>query len=182
MSRYKVLFKLTGSIACYKSCYVISKLVQNDVDVQTACTPSALKFIGAATLEGLTRRKVYSGIFDSSDEIEHVELTDWYDLAITCPATGNIVNKMAAGIADEPVSCLFLAHDFQRPYLIAPAMNSKMYTHPRTQESLRILSSWGIRVLETDTGYQACGTVGPGRLISPDTIFETIMEELKHRQ
>ncbi len=182
MSRYKVLFCLTGSIAGYKSCYLISKLVQADVEVQTACTASAHRFIGDAALEGLTRRKNYSNVFDTAYGIEHVQLSDWYDLAITCPATGNTINKFAAGMADDPVSCLFLAHDFKKPYLIAPAMNAKMYSHPRTQESLRILGTWGVKILDADDGYQACGTEGPGRLAEPEIIFPIIMKELElHR-
>ncbi len=182
MFRYKVLMSLTGSIACYKSCSVISILVQNNVDVQVACTQSSLRFIGKATLEGLTRRNIYSDMFDSSRNIEHVDLTNWYDLAIICPATGNIINKIAAGIADDPVSCLFLAHDFKIPCIIAPAMNARMYEHPRTQESIRVLKSWGINVLETETGYQACGTIGPGRLLPPETIVKIIMKELNCSQ
>ena len=180
MSRYRVLFSLTGSIACYKSCYIISKLVQSNMDVQVACTQSSLEFIGKATLEGLTRRDVYSSMFNSSKKIEHVDLSEWYDLAIICPATGNIINKIAAGIADDPVSCLFLAHDFKRPYIIAPAMNARMYEHPRTQESIQTLKNWGIHVLETETGYQACGTIGVGRLLSPEAIVEIIMNELNN--
>lgn len=182
MSKFKVLFGLTGSIACYKSCSIISRLVQNDVDVKVACSPSAWQFIGASTLEGLSHRKVYSDIFESSDSIEHVDLVDWYNLAIVCPATGNTINKLAAGIADEPISCQFLAHDFAKPYIVAPAMNVRMFKHPQTQESLEKLRSWGVRVLDTDTGYQACGTEGEGRLLDPDVIYSIIMEELERCQ
>ena len=175
----KILFALTGSIACYKSCTAISRLVQAGMEVQTVCTPSALKFIGQSTLEALSGKPIYSDMFAASGNIEHIALTDWYDLAIVCPATGNIINKMAAGIADDPVSCLFLAHNFERPWLVAPAMNARMLTHPRTNNSLAVLESWGVKVLETGTGYQACGTIGPGRLLEPELIIDIILKELE---
>lgn len=178
MSGSKILFQMTGSIACYKACSVISKLVQNGFEVKAACTKSALKFIGVSTLEGLTRKPVYADMFEGERSLEHVELAKWLDLSIICPATGNIINKMAGGIADDCVSTLFLAHDFSKPVLVAPAMNQNMYAHPATKRSITTLKSWGVKILDTDTGYQACGETGAGRLLEPDKIYEEILNFL----
>lgn len=166
---------MTGSIACYKACGVISKLVQNGFEVKIACTKSALEFVGISTLEGLTRKKAYTDMFHGDKSLEHVDLSKWLDLAIICPATGNILNKLAAGIADDCVSTLFLAHDFSKPFLIAPAMNRNMYEHPATKRSIATLKSWGVRILDTESGYQACGDTGPGRLLEPGKIYEEIV-------
>jgi phosphopantothenoylcysteine decarboxylase/phosphopantothenate--cysteine ligase len=179
MSGSKILFQLSGSIACYKACSVISKLVQNGFDVKTAATKSALRFIGTATLEGLTHKPVYADLFEGERALEHVELAQWYDLAILCPATANILGKLAAGIGDDCVSTLFLAHGFKKPYLIAPAMNRNMLAHPATKRSMSVLQGWGVKVLGTGTGRQACGDRGPGRMLEPDAVYAEILKALK---
>lgn len=174
MKKNKILFQLTGSIACYKACGVISRLVQDGHEVRTACTENALKFIGRSTLEGLTHNPVLTDTFEDKRALEHVEMVKWLDLAVLCPATANIINKLAAGIGDDYVSTAFLAFDFSKPYLVAPAMNKNMYAHPATVRSMRLLESWGVRMLGAGTGYQACGDRGPGRLLEPEEIFREI--------
>jgi len=178
MSGSKILFQLTGSIACYKACFAISRLVQEGCEVKTACTRSALQFIGPATLEGLTRKSVYSEMFERERALDHVDLAKWYDLAVLCPATANILGKLAGGIGDDCVSTLFLAHDFKKPYLIVPAMNKSMYEHPATKRSMKVLKSWGVKVLGAATGRQACGDVGPGRMLEPGEICAEIRKAL----
>ncbi len=178
MLNYKILFKITGSIACYKSAYLISKLVQNGFEVKVAATESALKFIGKATLEGLTSNTVYTDSFAHGEMMSHINLTKWADLTILCPASANTINKLAAGIADNLLTSLFLAHDRTRPYLIAPAMNTLMYDHPATQSSLKKLKEWGINILPTAEGYLACGDLGKGKLLEPDEIYEYILLSL----
>ncbi|MBI4655837.1 MAG: flavoprotein [Elusimicrobia bacterium] len=179
MKKNKILFQLTGSIACYKACSIISKLVQNGFETQAVCTENALKFIGMATLEGLTHRPVYATGFEEKSGIGHIELSKWLDLAIICPATANIINKLASGIADDYVSTIFLSFDFSKPYLIAPAMNRNMLIHPATQKSIKTLKRWGINVLGTGKGYQACGDTGEGRLLEPEEIYKEIIKNLK---
>jgi len=180
MSRSKanILFQLTGSIACYKACNVISKLVQDGCGVKTVVTENALKFIGKSTLEGLTHHAVYMDTFEDRSALEHIELTKWMDLAIICPATANIMNKLAAGVADDFVSTLFLAWDLKKPYLIAPAMNRNMWAHPATRRSAKTLGEWGVKVLGTGKGYQACGDIGEGRLLEPGDIYKEIRKSL----
>ncbi len=180
MSKRKsnILFQLTGSIACYKACNVVSRLVQEGHDVKTVCSQNALKFIGKSTLEGLTRRAVYTDTFEDRSALEHINLTKWMDLAIVCPATANIINKFAAGIADDYISTIFLACGFNKPYLIAPAMNASMWAHPATKRSVKTLQGWGVKLLGPARGYQACGDTGEGRLLEPEAICKEIEKAL----
>ena len=139
MSPSRILFIMSGSIACYKACQLVSKLVQKGHDVQVVATASALKFIGNATIEGLTGKPVISDLFSSGNVMDHIHLARWADLVIIAPATADFINKMSAGISSDLASSLFLAHDFKKPLLIAPAMNTSMYLHPTTQESVKKL-------------------------------------------
>ena len=182
MSNYKILFKITGSIAAYKSAYLISKLVQNGYEVQTVATNSALEFIGKATLEGLTGKRVITDTFQSGGMMSHINLVKWADLTILAPATANTINKLAAGIGDNILTSLFLAHDWKTPYLVAPAMNMWMFDHPATKSSLEKLQSWGVEILPTGEGYLACGDMGKGKLLEPDLIFNRIEEILKNQK
>lgn len=178
MSRSKILFQLSGSIACYKACQVISRLVQDGHEVRTACTPNALRFIGAATLEGLTGAPVFADAFESGRMMDHIHLAKWADLAILCPATADSINRLAAGVAGDAVGSLFLAYDLKKPYLVAPAMNQEMFRHPATRAAMERLESYGVRVLPTDHGHQACGDIGPGRLLDPEAIHRAISDAL----
>ncbi len=178
MSNYKILVKITGSIAAYKSAYLISKLIQAGFEVEVVVTKSALQFIGVATLEGLIHKPIYSDVFEPGKMMSHINLTKWADLTIVVPADANTISKFANGIADNLVTSLFLAHDRKKPYLIAPAMNTAMFTHPATEESMEKLSGWGIHILPTDTGNLACGDIGEGKLLEPDLIFGHICNHL----
>lgn len=182
MLKYKILFQISGSIAAYKSAYLISKLVQNNFEVQTVVTNSALQFIGKATLEGLTGNPVFTDTFEDSKMMSHINLMKWADLIILSPASANTINKMATGIADNLVTSLFLAYKFDKPYLIAPAMNTSMFKHPATQLSLKKLKDWGVNVLPTDAGYLACGDNGEGKLLDPDKIYEHIINALQIKE
>ncbi|MHB8929921.1 MAG: bifunctional phosphopantothenoylcysteine decarboxylase/phosphopantothenate--cysteine ligase CoaBC [Melioribacteraceae bacterium] len=178
MSKYKILFGITGSIAAYKSAYLISKLLQNDFEVKVIATENSLKFIGKATLEGLTGHSVYTDSFAEGEMMNHINLVKWADLTIVCPASANTINKMANGIADNLLTSLFLAHDLTKPFLIAPAMNTLMYQHPATQSSLKKLEEWGVKILPTAEGYLACGDIGKGKLLEPDEIFKYILDSI----
>jgi phosphopantothenoylcysteine decarboxylase/phosphopantothenate--cysteine ligase len=178
MSKGKILFQLSGSIACFKACALISRLVKDGYEVEVVATNSALKFVGEATLEGLTGRRVHTDTFAGGDYMSHIRLERWADLLLLCPATANLINKLANGIGDDLVSTLFLAHDFKKPYLIAPAMNEKMIVHPTTQAAMQKLSGWGIRVLQSGAGSLACGENGEGRLLEPDELYREIEKAL----
>jgi phosphopantothenoylcysteine decarboxylase/phosphopantothenate--cysteine ligase len=178
MCKFNILLKISGSIAAYKSAYLASRLVQSGYHVQAVATPAALRFIGAATLEGLTGRPLLYDGFEEGKAMSHIDLVKWADLTVFAPATANTINKLAHGIADNLVTSLFLAHDWEKPYLIAPAMNTAMMLHPATQEALARLKSWGIVVLETGFGRLACGDEGYGKMPDPDKIVEMINRKL----
>lgn len=178
MSKSKVLFMMTGSIACYKACHVASRLVQNNCEVQVVMTPSALKFVGNATLEGLTGKPVVSDMYQQGNVMDHIHLMRWADLILVAPATANFINKAAQGVGDDLVSTLFLAHDFKKPFLLAPAMNTSMYMHPVTQKSVQTLKSFGVQILDSASGILACGEEGYGKLLDPDEILKITLTEL----
>lgn len=181
MSSSRILFQLSGSIACYKACHVISRLVQQGHEVQAVATGNALRFIGKATLEGLTGRPVFTDAYEEGRMMDHIHLAKWADLAVLCPASANTLNRLAAGLADDCVGSLFLAYDLKKPYVVFPAMNQEMYRHPATQAALAKLQTWGVRVQETEEGHQACGDVGPGRLLEPERIIEKLQSWLGGR-
>ena len=178
MSKSKVLFILTGSIACYKACQVISRLVQADCEVQVVASPSAMQFVGNATFEGLTGKSTVSDLYARGNVMDHIHFMRWADLVIVAPATANYINKIAQGVGDDLLTTLFLAHDFKKPFLIAPAMNTSMYLHPITQNSIHKLKEIGIEILETASGVLACGETGFGKLLEPDLLLREIQTRL----
>ncbi len=178
-SPQKILFLMTGSIACFKACQVVSKLVQNGFEIQVVMSPSALQFVGAATLEGLTNKPVVSDLFAAGNVMDHIHLVRWADAILVAPATANFINKSSQGIGDDLLTTMFLAHDFKKPFMIAPAMNTSMYLHPVTQKSIKALREMGISILETASGVLACGEVGWGRLLEPDLIVEEVKKSLQ---
>jgi phosphopantothenoylcysteine decarboxylase/phosphopantothenate--cysteine ligase len=182
MLKYKVLLKITGSIAAYKSAYLASKLVQSGYDVKVVMTESAEKFIGSTTFEAITGNPVYTDMFARREALSHISLMKWADIIVVAPATANTINAFVSGNGDNLVNTLFLAHNFNTPYLIAPAMNTKMFLHPATQNSITILKSWGISILDSDSGYLACGDEGIGKLLDPDKIFDEIEKRLKPKK
>ncbi len=171
----KILFGLSGSIACFKACAAISALVKEGFEVQVAATNSALEFIGEATLEGLTSRPVFKNVFERGQMMDHIHLSRWADVLVICPASANTVNSLAHGLAQDVLGTLFLAHEWEKPVAMFPAMNSKMLEHPATQESIRKLTQMGVVVYGTGDGNLACGEEGLGRLLES----EQIVQELK---
>ena len=175
----RLLLLLTGSISCYKACFAISRLVQAGIEVRTVATPSALKFVGTATLEGLTGQPVACDLWESGKAMDHINLARWADLALVAPATANTLNRLSAGLADDLVGSLFLAWEIQKkPWWVAPAMNVAMFNHALTQASLKKLTDLGVRVLPTGSGALACGEEGEGRLLEPDQLIAQVLAEL----
>lgn len=175
----KILFQLTGSIAAYKACQVISKLAQQGHHVQVVASKAALEFVGEPTLEGLSGRAVVSDLWEAGRAMDHIHLVRWADLIVLAPASANTVNKLAQGVGDDLITTMALAHDFTKPFLIAPAMNTAMYAHPTTQASLRKLTEIGYQVLKTGAGNLACGEQGSGRLLEPPEILAEVEKHLK---
>lgn len=169
-----ILILMTGSIAAYKVCHLISQLKQQGHLVRVAMTAAAAQFVGPTTIEGLTGEAPHIDMYEKDQVMSHIHWARWADLILVAPATANTINKMAYGIADDLVSTLYLAHDFTKPFLITPAMNTKMYQHPTTQASLTLLKKHGCEILETASGVLACGEVGFGRLLEPELILYEI--------
>ena len=177
----KVLLCVTGSISCYKAAELASLLVKNGNEVKVVATEAALRFVGKATFEGLTKNKVYTDMWSNDeDPIAHITLSQkWADAIFVYPASADVINKAAAGIADTLLGALLLANNFQKPLVIAPAMNSNMLLHPATQKALQTLKEWGAKILESGQGHLACGDDGVGRLAEPSEAFEFLKEVLK---
>ena len=173
----RVLVLMSGSIAAFKVVQLVSRLVQAPIgaEVEVVMTPAARAFIGEASLEGITGRRVRSETFAAGDHMEHIRLARWADVVLAAPCTANTVNKLARGIGDDLVGTLFLAHDFAKPWLIAPAMNTRMYRHPVTRGSLAQLREMGCTIVEPGSGALACGEVGEGRLAEPDALAEAVL-------
>lgn len=174
LNNKNILIILTGSIACYKACTVISQLKQKGHAVKVVLSPSSLEFIGKSTIEGLTGEPPITDMYSCGHVMDHINLARWADLVLVAPATANYINKISHGIGDDLLTTLFLSHDFEKPFLVAPAMNTKMYLHPVTQASIEKLKQMGIEILETASGILACGEIGSGRLLEPDLIIKEV--------
>ena len=179
MLNSKVLFLMTGSISAYKACHVISRLVQDGHRVQVAASKAALEFVGTATLEGLTGLPVATDLWEKGRAMDHIHLVREADLVVVAPASANFLNRAAAGIADDLIGTLLLAHDFDKPFLIVPAMNASMYRHPATRASVSALRQMGLQVMAPAAGHMACGETGDGRLPEPEDILNEIRGFLK---
>jgi phosphopantothenoylcysteine decarboxylase/phosphopantothenate--cysteine ligase len=178
MSKSRILLQVTGSIAAFKAAALTSLLTQDGYEVQCVASEGGLRFIGEATLEGLSGRPVLSDLFERGRALDHISLVDWADLLLIYPATANHITRLKSGLADDLIGCLFLANNFRKPYWVAPAMNSHMFAHPAVSEALSTLAAWGCRILPTGEGRLACGTVGYGRLLEPEPTAALIREEL----
>ncbi len=176
-----VLLCLTGGIACYKSAALASRLVQAGASVSVAMTSAAERFITPLTFQALTGRQVYTSLWQASEDFDsqHLSLTGSADLMIIAPATADIMAKMASGIADDLVSTLALSAHGACPILIAPAMNTRMWLAPPTQDNLARLKSWGVHVIGPEEGRLACNTTGPGRMSEPEDILAAAIGILK---
>ena len=182
LERYELLVCATGGIAAYKTASLVSALVQRRVSVTVAMTANATKLVGPPTFRALTGRPVYTDMWagDVSDDIEHISLSDRADLVVVAPATANILAKMAAGIADDLVSTTLLS--VEGPVLLAPAMNVRMWSNPATQQNVSTLKDRGHIFVGPESGWQACGKVGLGRMSEPQTILQAIEETLRRRE
>lgn len=178
-SKKNILIIMTGSIACYKACGLLSLLNKQGYDVKVVMSKSSLEFVGPATIEGLTGHPALTDIYATGHMMDHIHLSRWADLILVVPATAHYINRIASGIGDDLLTTLFLAHDFAKPFVIAPAMNTKMYEHPITQNSIISLKKMGCTILDTGTGTLACGEEGSGRLAEPEFILKKIEEHLQ---
>lgn len=166
-----VLLCVTGCIAAYKSCEILRLLQKAGYRVKVLMTEHATQFVGPTTFRALTHEKVAIELFDDpEDPIHHISLAQEADVVLVAPATANCIAKIAHGIADDLMSTTLLAT--KAPILIAPAMNSGMWSAAATQENVEVLKSRGVHFVQPDFGYLACGDVGSGRLPTPEAIAD----------
>lgn len=170
----RLLLIVGGGIAAYKSLELVRLLKKAGHQVTPVLTKSGEHFVTAMSLGTLAESQVYSSLWELKDEIEigHIQLSRAADVVLVCPATADLLAKMAAGIADDLATTLLLATD--KPVVVAPAMNVRMWQHAATQRNLAQLKSDGVRVIEPDEGEMACGEFGPGRLAEPADILEQL--------
>ena len=173
-----VILGVTGSIAAYKAANLASMLKKQHADVQVIMTKNATQFMNPITFESLTGNKCLVDTFDRNFQfqVEHVALAKRADLAIIAPATANIMAKLAHGLADDMLTTTMLA--CRCPRLIAPAMNTRMYENPVTQDNMDILRKYGFRIIEPAVGYLACGDTGAGKLPPETLLLECILDEI----
>lgn len=168
----RIVVGVAGGIAAYKAAELCSQLQKAGAQVRVAMSNWADRFVAPLTFEAITQHRVYGRIFDEaqSHEMEHISWARWADALVIAPATADLLARMAAGLADDPVAVLYLA--FRGPVVVAPAMNTAMLEHPATAANLETLRRRGVLVVETESGPLACGEVGSGRLAAPERIVD----------
>ena len=170
----RILLGVTGGIAAYKSAELLRELQRGGADIQVVMTDSACQFITPVTMQALSGKPVYTGMWDNrvANGMPHIELSRDRDLIVVAPATADFMSKLVHGSADDLLSTLCLAREC--PLMVAPAMNRQMWENPATQRNVAQLRNDGIVVLGPDAGDQACGEVGMGRMLEPKDMVREI--------
>lgn len=173
----RILLVVGGGIAAYKACELVRLIRKGGGSVTCVVTKGGQQFVTPMALAALSENQVYTNLFDLKNEAEmgHIQLSREADLVVVCPATADLLAKMAAGIADDLATTLILATD--KPVMVVPAMNVRMWEHEATQRNIALLDSAGVTVLHPDEGPMACGEFGYGRLPEPDAIWRAIAEQ-----
>lgn len=177
-----IVLGVTGGIAAYKACEVVSRLKKLGAEVDVIMTENATKLVAPLTFETLSCRPVCTDTFSRTEswDVKHISLAQKADLMVVAPATANLMAKLAHGIADDMLSTTLLAT--KAPILLAPAMNTGMWTAEATQENLRILQSRGVLTVGPASGFLACGDTGAGRMSEPKEIVEQVQHILLKKQ
>lgn len=178
----KIVLGVSGGIAAYKACELVSRLKKLNAEVHVIMTDSAEKFVTPLTFQSLSLNQVVTDMFQSPKywEIEHISLAKLADVLVIAPATANIIGKLASGIADDMLSTTVMAT--RAKVIIAPAMNTNMYENTVVQENIKKLKKLGYTFVEPAEGRLACGDVGKGKMAEPSVIEEAIIDQLNPRQ
>lgn len=179
LANRRILLGITGGIAAYKSAELTRRLRDRGAVVRVVMTPAATKFITPLTLQALSGNPVHVELLDHNAEaaMGHIELARWADEIVVAPASANFIARLGNGFADDLLSTLCLAAN--APLLIAPAMNWQMWLNPATQENIARLKAREITLLGPAAGAQACGEIGPGRMLEPDEIIQALGASFK---
>jgi phosphopantothenoylcysteine decarboxylase/phosphopantothenate--cysteine ligase len=176
MKGRELLIGVTGGIAAYKTAALVSQLVQAGAGVTVVMTECATKLIGPKTFEALTNRPVRIDTFGLGAH-PHIEAAENAEVLCVAPATANLLAKAACGLADDLLSTVLLS--FSGPMILAPAMNAQMWRKPAVERNVTQLLADGLTIIEPEEGYLSCGMVGPGRMASPEKIFQAIAAALE---
>lgn len=171
----RILLGISGGIAAYKSAELTRLLIKAGAEVRVVMTEGAQAFITPLTFQALSGKPVHTQLLDPEAEagMGHIELAKWADKIVIAPASADLMARLAAGMADDLLTTLCLATEAE--VLLAPAMNQAMWRHPATQRNARQLTDYGYRLLGPDQGAQACGDVGPGRMLEPEMLSRLIL-------
>jgi len=179
----KVALGVSGGIAAYKAAEIVRLLQDRGIRVQVIMTPAAQEFVRPLTFAALSGEKVITDLFAASNEqpnidsaVEHIAVAQAIDVLVVAPATADVLAKFAQGIANDFLTTLYLATT--APVVVAPAMNVNMWNHEATQANISSLKARGVRVVEPESGYLACGMTGPGRLAANEAIVAAVLEAL----
>jgi phosphopantothenoylcysteine decarboxylase / phosphopantothenate---cysteine ligase len=178
----RILLVISGGIAAFKALELIRLLRREGASVTCVLTRNGGQFVTPLSLQALSENKVYQDLFSLTDESEmgHIQLSRAADVLVVVPASADVLAKMAAGLADDLASTVLLATD--KPVLVAPAMNVRMWLHPATQANMRTLTARGVQVVGPDEGPMACNEFGPGRMAEPPAIADAIRGMLSRAQ
>jgi phosphopantothenoylcysteine decarboxylase/phosphopantothenate--cysteine ligase len=179
----KVALGVSGGIAAYKAAEIVRLLQDREIRVQVIMTQAAQEFVRPLTFAALSGEKVITGMFEAGNAepnidaaVEHIAVAQSIDALVVAPATSDILAKFAQGIASDFLTTLYLATT--APVIVAPAMNVNMWNHPATQANLETLRRRGVKIVEPDSGYLACGMIGPGRLAANESIVAAVLQAL----
>ena len=172
----RVVVGVTGGIAAYKACELVSRLKKRGAEVRVVLTEHACQFVAPLSFETMSGNQVYVSQFDKNWEIEHISLAKSADIMVVAPATANFIGKYACGIADDLMSTTVMA--MTAPVLVAPAMNCAMWRSPATQQNLETLRQRGVKFVGPESGFLACGDTDVGRMSEPVKIVDEIMRLL----
>lgn len=181
LAHKRVLVGITGGIAAYKSAELVRQLKCCGAEVQVVMTENACRFVTPLTMQALSGRPVHTQLFDDAmrdDGMTHIELARWCDVVLVAPASANFIGGLANGLADSLLSTLCLA--ITAPLLIAPAMNQQMWAHAAMQENIKTLSKRMVKIIGPDTGQQACGEFGAGRMVEIAPLITAIQQVFSH--
>ena len=173
----RVLIGITGGIAAYKSAELVRRLREHGADVRVVMTQSACEFITPLTMQALSGKPVHTQLLDHNAEagMGHIELARWSDVVLVAPGSANFIAKLAHGVADDLLSTLCLASE--APMLVAPAMNQQMWKNRATQDNIALLQQRDVTIVGPAAGEQACGEVGPGRMLEPAELVDIVVKQ-----
>ena len=177
----RVVVGVTGGIAAYKTCTLVSRLAQSGAHVTVCMTPSATRFVGPITFQALSANPVYTSAWEhiESKDPQHISSARAADIAIVAPCTMDCMAKLASGITDDIVCLILSAIDRNTtPVLLAPAMNETMWAQPATRRNVETLKRDGFELVGPAEGWQACRAVGPGRMAEPEDLLQAIISAL----